>query len=84
MQERKQLFAVQRGRKRVNSLSVEQRKQVVYLFDHANGDVDQVADRCGIIGIQRGDVLAIVLAETRKQPQSTPPGLRLSVAGRVA
>jgi hypothetical protein len=67
----KRATRVQR-RKRVSALTPAERRQIVYLFDAWAGDADHVADRCGIVGVQRADVLAVVLAETRKGPQQSP------------
>ncbi len=52
-------------RTRVSSLRRDQRRVICDLFDDCGGDADYTAERCGIIGVQRGDVLAVVLADTR-------------------
>jgi hypothetical protein len=63
----KRLSPVHRKRrKRVSALTTDERKRIVFLFDW-NGDPDYVAERCGIIGVQRGDVLAVVLMDTRRR-----------------
>ncbi len=83
MAETKRLFCVQGKRKRVGSLKNEERSRIVFLFDHSGGDADYVADRCGVIGIQRADVLAVVLAETRRKGPGTAPALQALGAGRI-
>lgn len=83
MSDAKRLFVVHEvRRKRVTSLTPEQRRTIVYLFDALSGDYDAVAQRCGILGVQRADVLAIVLADTRKGPQSEPGMGRLGITRR--
>ncbi len=80
----KRLFIVQRSRKRVTSLTAEERRRIVFLFDATGGDYDQVADRCEIPGVQRADVLAIVLDDTRRKGPNTAPALRVMAARGVA
>lgn len=63
--ERKPIQRVRRTR--VMSLSAEEHRRIIYLFDHSGGDADYAADRCGVIGIQRADVLAIALWQTRAE-----------------
>lgn len=58
-------------RKRVPSLSPEKRREIVALFDITD-DYDYVAERCLV---QRADVLAVVLADTRKRGPAPGPGL---------
>lgn len=53
-------------RARVSSLTADQKRRICWLFDHCGGDADYTAERCGIVKVQRGDVLAVVLADTRK------------------
>ncbi|HXS98770.1 MAG TPA: hypothetical protein VN736_29440 [Candidatus Limnocylindrales bacterium] len=71
-------------RKRTGSFTAEQKRRIIFLFDQTNGDADYAAERCGVVGVQRADVLAIVLADTRrKQPQGSPT-LQLTAKAAVA
>jgi uncharacterized protein RhaS with RHS repeats len=75
--ERKQLFAVHGNkRKRVTALTQDQKRQVIYLFDHY-GDPDAVVERAGILGLQRGDVLTVALIDLRRQLQPGGGGASL-------
>ena len=79
MPQSKRLFAVHTNstkRRRVTALTGDERRRVVFLFDALQSDPDQVVERAGIIGLQRGDVLAIVLGEMRK-PMGTAAPLEL-------
>lgn len=53
-------------RRRVTALTPDQKRRICWLFDSCGGDADYTAERCGFIGVQRGDVLAVVLADTRR------------------
>lgn len=62
MPERKPILNVH-NRQRVPSLKPEKRREIVALFDMTD-DYDAVAERCCV---QRADVLAVVLADTRRR-----------------
>lgn len=58
-------------RKRVRNLLPKLMREIPALFDLLQGDYDRVAEDCGV---QRADVLAVVLLDTRrKMPGSTVP-----------
>lgn len=78
--ERKPKAPVHKKRRRVGTYTREERKQIVFLFDKYKDDVDYVAERCGIFGCQRADVLAIVLGETRRKGPGIEPD---SASGNV-
>jgi hypothetical protein len=80
----KRLFCVQpQRRKRVTQLTPDEKRRIIFLFDASGGDYDQAADRCGIPGLQRADVLAIVLADMRRGPERAP-AMRAPTAERPA
>lgn len=80
----KSIPCVRAKRKRVSALTSDQRKQITWLFDHWQGDADHVADRCGIIGVQRADVLAVVLADTRRKGPEWEQGGAVLPIRRIA
>ena len=72
-------------RKRVMSLTQDERKQIVYLFDHSGGDADYVTQAVSFAVLQRADVLAVVLAETRRRGPSSGGSMGLfACAGAAA
>ena len=72
-----------RRRIRVMSLTPDQRKQIVWLYDQAHGDADYVAERVTFALLKRADVFAVVLYETRKAARPNTPGM-FALMGAVA
>lgn len=63
-------------RKRIPGLTDDKKREIITLWDMTGCDYDYVAERCMV---QRADVLAVVLADTRrKAPQPSP-----AISGRV-